>query len=73
MAEDSKSQIGVSLLLDKPELSADPKKCIICQKPGSKNNSLQSGETGRKRVRETAETKDDIVHKRLRVLVVEVV
>ena len=25
MAEDSKSQIGVSLLLDKPELSADPR------------------------------------------------
>ena len=46
----------------------NPEKCIICQKDNKKLQSLQGGEAGRKRIREVAELKQDIVCKRLRII-----
>ena len=46
----------------------NPGKCIICQKDNKKCQSLQGGEAGRKRVREVAELKHDVVYKRLHIL-----
>ena len=68
--EKNTSQLkGLNLLISKPAPAPpDPEKCIICQKKGKKSDPLHSGETGRKRVREVAELKDDIVHKRLKAL-----
>ena len=48
--------------------SPNPEKCIICQKDSKKLQPLQGGEAGRKRVREVAELKHDIVYKRLHIL-----
>jgi hypothetical protein len=67
--ENVKCLQGLNLLVSKPLLvSPDPEKCIICQKKGTKSERLHSGETGRKRVWEAAELKDDIVKKRLKAL-----
>ena len=43
-----------------------PTRCMICQKKNKK--PLSSGENGRKRVREVAENKKDIVYKRLKLI-----
>ena len=73
MAEKSEinpSQLeGLNLIINKPiPLPPNPAKCIICQKDGKKCEPLQGGETGRKRVRDAANLKHDVVQKRLSIL-----
>ena len=60
---------GLNLVCSMPSPAPpNPDKCIICQKGDTKLDSLHGGYAGRKRVREAAELKDDIVHKRLNIL-----
>ena len=40
-------------------------RCIICQKPSTKNKALHSGEIGLKRIREIADHNDDDIKRRL--------
>ena len=69
MAEKILQLEGVNLVCSMPSPAPpNPDKCIICQKSDTKLDSLHGGDAGRKRVREAAELKDDIVHKRLNIL-----
>ena len=60
---------GFNLVCSMPSPAPpNPDKCIICQKSDTKLDSLHGGDAGRKRVREAAKLKDDVVHKRLNIL-----
>ena len=59
---------GIHVLISKSPDSPDLEQCIICQKKGKKFEPLHSGGNERKRVRDVAVLKDDIVNKRLKIL-----
>jgi len=59
---------GLNLRLKPSPAALHPDRCIICQKKGKSSEPLHGGATGRKRVRDVAEVKDDDVNKRLKIL-----
>ncbi|KAG8196933.1 hypothetical protein JTE90_027636 [Oedothorax gibbosus] len=67
-------RIGVKLSAvchDKPNVTFDVKKCIICQ--AEDNNKTVTTVNGRKRVQEAASIRNDIVEKRLKSMASDVV
>lgn len=58
----------IKLSISPPTAAPQRDKCIICQQKGSTSKKLYGGELGRKRVREVAALKNDVVHKRLKLL-----